>query len=84
MEFEEEYHALKFAKEQVSLKTAELAEAIAKAATADEALEVCLNPPAPGRMQSFLSEETRRATAEKAITATVQRLLQRRSKHIPN
>lgn len=84
MEFEEEYQTLRIAKESVKAKTAELAEAIARVTLAEDALEECLNEPIPGRMKSFISEEARRLTAEKALHATVLRLLQRRPKNIPD
>lgn len=83
MPFEAEYQALKNAKEAVTQRTRELAEAVVDAALAEEALEELKNPPESLQHQSVLSPATRKAAAEKALTATVQRLLQKRSRHIP-
>ena len=83
MDLDAAQQAVIHAKEVVSQKTTELARSIVNAALADEALEDLRGDTDPGKPQSRLSDETRLATAEKAITATVQRLLQKRTRHIP-
>lgn len=83
MDFDAEEQAVKQTKAVLEQKTTDLAEAIVNAALAQEALEDLRNTSEETRPQSRLSNETRRITAEKAITATVQRLLQKRSRHIP-
>ena len=66
MDFEEEYQTPRLAKDSVKAKTVELGEGIGRARA--------------GAHKFFISEETRRITAEKSLNATVLRLLQRRSK----